>query len=185
MHLAGLQCAALLHPTSSSFSGVSVMLQVRIAVELASLKLPFKKGLLMARELGAPAVGIDAPPEVRPQALSHTRVRPMREKLDDLNLRAAALTFRTRRGYYVLDDLEARLEATRRSLKLAYELGTNVVVNHIGRVPTEADSDATSTLVGALTDLGRYGQKVGAALAAETGSESGAELAKLIARLPP
>ena len=161
------------------------MLQIRIAVELASLRLPFKQGLLTARELGAQAVEIDARHELRPEALSHTGVRQVRKMLDDLNLRVAAVSFRTRRGYYVLDDLEARLEATRRALKLAYDLGTNVVVNQIGRVPPESDSAAMSTLLAALTDLGRYGQKVGATLAAETGTESGEELAKLIAHLPP
>jgi sugar phosphate isomerase/epimerase len=68
---------------------------------------------------------------------------------------------------------------------MAHDLGTNAVVNHVGRVPPESDSAALSTLVQALSDLGRYGQRVGALVAAETGSESGAELAGLIARLPP
>src|SRR5262249_56339946 len=81
---------------------------------LGSLKLPLKKGWLRARERGARGGEIDARHELRPEALSHTGVRQVRKMLDDLNLRAAALTFRTRRGYYVLDDLEARLEATRR-----------------------------------------------------------------------
>jgi sugar phosphate isomerase/epimerase len=39
--------------------------------------------------------------------------------------------------------------------------------------------------VQALADIGRSGQRVGALLAAETGPDSGAELAQLIARLPP
>ena len=51
-------------------------------------------------------------------------------------------------------------------------------------MPAEGESEATSTLIGALTDLGRYGQKVGAFLAAETGPDSGEVLAKLLARLP-
>ena len=45
------------------------MLQIRIGVELASLRLPFKKGLLTARELGADAVEIDARQELRPVRL--------------------------------------------------------------------------------------------------------------------
>jgi sugar phosphate isomerase/epimerase len=52
-------------------------------------------------------------------------------------------------------------------------------------VPPESDAAARDTLVQALADLGRYGQRVGALLAAETGTESGADLAALIARLPP
>jgi sugar phosphate isomerase/epimerase len=159
------------------------VLQIRVGVELASLQLPFKRALLIARELGAEAVEIDARDQLRPEDLSHTGVRHLRKLLDDLNLRVCAVTFRTRRGYAVLDDLEARLDATRRALKLAYDLGASVVVNHIGRIPA-AESPAASTLVQALADLGRYGQRVGATLAAETGTESGADLAALIAQLP-
>ncbi len=161
------------------------MLQIRIGVELASLRLPLKQALLTARELGVEAVEIDAKSELRPEDLSHTGVRQVRKMLDDLNLRVCAVAFRTRRGYAVIDDLEARLDATRRAMKLAYDLGTKVVVNHVGRIPPASDAAALGTLVQALTDLGRYGQRVGAFLAAETGTETGAELAALIARLPP
>jgi sugar phosphate isomerase/epimerase len=161
------------------------VLQIKLGVELASLRLPLKKGLLMARELGAEAVEIDARNELTADDLSHTGVRHVRKMLDDLNLRISAVRYRTRRGYQVMSDLEARIDATKRAMRVAYELGTNVVVNHIGRVPAENDSAANSILVQALSDLGRYGQRVGALLAAETGTESGEELARLIARLPP
>jgi sugar phosphate isomerase/epimerase len=161
------------------------MLQIRLGIELASLRMPLKKALLTARELGVEAVEIDLRNELRPEDLSRTGVRQIRKMLDDLNLRISAARFPTRRGYATADDLEARIDATKRALSAAYELGTGVLVNHIGRVPPETDSAATSTLIQALTDLGRHGQRVGALLAAETGTESGEELAKLIARLPP
>ena len=161
------------------------MLQIRLGIELASLRMPLKKALLTARELGAEAVEIDLRNELTPDDLSRTGVRQIRKMLDDLNLRISAARFPTRRGYSSLDGLEARIDATKRAMLSAYELGTNVVINHIGRVPPETDSSATSTLVQALTDLGRHGQKVGALLAAETGTESGPDLANLIARLPP
>jgi sugar phosphate isomerase/epimerase len=70
-------------------------------------------------------------------------------------------------------------------MKLAYDLGTNVMVNHAGRIPPESEPAALGTLVQALSDLGRYGQRVGAIFCAETGTESGGDLAALIARLPP
>jgi sugar phosphate isomerase/epimerase len=161
------------------------MLQIKLGIELASLRLPLKKGLLTARELGVEAVEIDLRSELRPEELSRTGVRQVRKMLDDLNLRISAVAFRTRRGYHVTDELDARIDATKRALLSAYELGTGVVVNHIGRIPPDSDADATSTMVQALSDIGRYGQKVGAILAAETGTESGEELAGLIARLPP
>jgi sugar phosphate isomerase/epimerase len=161
------------------------MLQIKLGVELASLKLPLKKALLTARELAAEAVEIDARNELKPEELSQTGVRQLRKMLDDLNLRVSAVAFRTRRGYHVLDGLDARIEATKRAMRLAYDLGASVVVNHIGCVPPETDVAATSLLVQALTDLGSHGHKVGAVLAAETGTESGEQLAGLIARLPP
>lgn len=161
------------------------MLQLRLGIELASLQLPLKQGLLMARDLRAEAVEIDLRHALSPDELSQTGIRQIRKLLDDLNLRISAVAFRTRRGYDVAADLEARVDATKRAMRQAYELGTGVVINHIGRVPADADEASTHLLVEVLTDLGRYAQRVGATLAAETGTESGAALAGLIARLPP
>jgi sugar phosphate isomerase/epimerase len=134
--------------------------------------------------MGAEAVEIDGRSEFNADELSRTAVRQVRKMLEDLNLRVSAVTYRTRRGYQVQDDLERRVAATQQALKLAYELGTNVVVNHIGRVP-EKGTPAWSIMAEALADIGRYGQRVGATLAAETGTESGEELAGLITSLPP
>lgn len=161
------------------------MLQIRVAVELASLRQPFAQALLTAARLGAEAVEIDGRNEVSVADLSHTGVRQVRKMLEDLNLRVSALSFRTRRGYGAVTELDRRVEATKKALKLAYELGTNVVVNHIGRVPSDDDLQTLTTLRTALADIGREGQRVGAMLAAETGTESGADLLKLIESLPP
>ncbi|QDU27611.1 Xylose isomerase-like TIM barrel [Anatilimnocola aggregata] len=161
------------------------MLQIKVAIELASLKLPFKQALLTAAQLGAEAVEIDGRNELSTAELSRTGVRQVRKMLEDLNLRLSAVSFRTRRGYNVIDDLDRRVDATKQALKLAYDLGTNVVINHIGRVPPAEDVQGLTTLRTALMDLGREGQRVGAFLAAETGTESGADLRKLIDSLPP
>lgn len=160
------------------------MLQIRVGVQLASLRLPFKQGLLTAARMGAEAVEIDGRSELKADELSRTGVRQVRKMLEDLNLRVSAVTYRTRRGYQVADDLDRRVQATQQALKLAYEIGSSLVINHIGRVP-EKSSPAWSTIVEALSDIGRVGQRVGATLAAETGTESGEELAGLIAALPP
>jgi len=161
------------------------MLQIKVAIELASLKLPFKQALLTAAQLGAEAVEIDGRNEVSVADLSHTGVRQVRKMLEDLNLRVAALSFRTRRGYSTVAELDRRVDATKHALKLAYDLGTNVVINHIGRIPPDEEHSTLTTLRTALMDIGREGQRVGAFLAAETGTESGADLRKLIDSLPP
>jgi sugar phosphate isomerase/epimerase len=155
-----------------------------IAVQLRSLRLPIKQALLAAKRLGVAAVEVDARGEINPNELSQTGLRQLRKQFDDLDLRVAAVGFRTRRGYDVADELERRVEATRGAMRFARALGSSLVVNQVGRVPEKSEGRAWHSLVEVLADLGIYGQHVGALLAAETGSESGADLARLIAALP-
>jgi sugar phosphate isomerase/epimerase len=161
------------------------MLQMKIGIQLSSLRLPFKKALATAARLGADAVEIDARGEIKPADLTRSAARQVRKMLDDLNLRVCAVSFRTRHGYNVAENLEARVEATKDAMRMAYDLGASVVINQVGRIPSEPQGPAWELLVQSLADIGRHGQHVGALLAAETGSESGADLARLIAALPP
>ena len=160
------------------------MLELRIGIQLASLRLPFKKALHTAADLGADAVEIDARSQLKPREFSQTALRQLRKMLEDCNLRVCAVGFRTRRGYNVLEDLDRRVEATKEALQLANRLGAPVVINHIGRVPDESEGSDWDSLLQVLTDLGRFGQRTGATLAAETGSEDGSNLARLINALP-
>jgi sugar phosphate isomerase/epimerase len=158
--------------------------EVKIAAQLASLRLPLRKGLIAAARMGADGVEIDARSEIRPQELTGTALRELRRLLDDHNLRVSAVGFHTRRGYDVPDNLERRLAATKAAMKMAADLRAPVVVNQVGSVPAEPSGRSWDTLVQALADLSVYGQHTGARLAAQTGTESGADLARLIAALP-
>ncbi|MGE0605711.1 MAG: sugar phosphate isomerase/epimerase family protein [Pirellulales bacterium] len=160
------------------------MLDLKLAIQLKSLKMPFKQALLTAHQLGAKAVEIDARGDIRPQDLTNTAVRQLKKTLEDLHLRVAAVGFHTRRGYNAVEDLDARVEATKAAMKMAQVLGAPVVVNQVGRVPTESQGRDWDMLVEVLRDLGLQGQRIGATLAAETGSERGPDLARLIAALP-
>jgi len=157
---------------------------LKVGIQLASLNLPLKKALPVAARLGATAVEIDARGEINPQNFSDTARREFRRLLEDLNLRVSAVGFQTRRGYDVPDDLERRVAATKAAMKMAHALGAAVVVNQVGRVPAEPGSPGWELLVQSLTDLSAYGQRTGALLAAQTGTESGADLARLLAALP-
>jgi sugar phosphate isomerase/epimerase len=75
--------------------------------------------------------------------------------------------------------------ATKGAIKFAYQLRAPIVVNQLGRVPADSTGPAWATLIDVLADLADYGQRNGALLAAQTGSESGADLARLLAALPP
>jgi len=159
--------------------------QIRVGIQLANLRVPFKKALLTAARLGADAVEIDARFQLKPSEFTRTGIRQIRKTLDDHNLRVCAIGFPTRRGYDNLDGLDQRVQATKEAMQFAYDLGSAVVVNQIGRVPAAQDGPAWQTLIEVLTDLGAYGQRVGAFLAAETGTEDGTDLVRLINALPP
>jgi sugar phosphate isomerase/epimerase len=160
------------------------MPQLNVGIHLPSLRQPFKKAMRTAASLGAAGVEIDARTDVRPAEFSATGLRQLRRLLADLNLRVSAVTFITRRGYDVEEDLARRVDATKAAMKLAYDLRAKAVVNYIGRIPSDMASREWNTLVQALADLGAYGQHVGAFVAARTGGESAEDLQRLLAALP-
>jgi sugar phosphate isomerase/epimerase len=157
---------------------------LKIGIQLASLRLPLRKGLAAAARLGASAVEIDARGEIRPQELSGTALRELRRLLEDHNLGVSAVGFPTRRGYDDPGQIERRVAATKAALKMAADLRAPVVVNQVGRVPEKSEGREWNLLVETLSELSAYGQHVGALVAAQTGTESGADLARLIAALP-
>lgn len=157
---------------------------LKIAIQLSSLRLPFRKAIATAKRLGVDAVEIDARGEIRPAELTQTGLRELRRLLDDAGLRVAAVGFHTHRGYDSPDELERRLAATKAAMKFAADLRAAVVINQVGHVPAEPGGPGWNLLVQSLTDLSRHGQHIGALLAARTGSESGPDLARLLAALP-
>lgn len=160
------------------------MLELKIGVHLKSLRLPFKAALRAAAELKVDAVEIDARGEMNPRDISDTGYRQLRKLLDDYNLKVSAVGFYTRRGYNVEADLDRRIEATKQAMEFAYRLGCRVVVNYIGQIPESPESAGWELLLATLSDLGRFGQRAGATLAARTGAEQGQRLAELIDALP-
>ncbi len=161
------------------------MLKLKKSIRLESLRLPFKKAIATAAEIGAEAIEVNGRTEIRPAEMTRTAVRHLKKMLTDLNLTVSAVHYPTRRGYGVTDDLDRRLDATKAAMKMAFELGCNIVINRIGSVPEDSASPRWSTMTQALTDLGTYSQKSGAWLAARSGSESAETLKGLIDSVPP
>jgi sugar phosphate isomerase/epimerase len=79
--------------------------------------------------------------------------------------------------------LERRVFATQAAMRFAVELGTDVVINRVGRVPA-SDDPRFAKFLEPLTALGTYGERVGARLAAQTADASPTDLARLIGALP-
>ena len=160
------------------------MIESRIAIQLSSLKQPFKKALATAAQLGATAVEIDARGEINAQTISTTGMRDLRRMLGDHDLSVSAIGFQTRRGYDDHDEIERRVSATKAVMKFARGIGAEVVTNQIGMVMHDEKSANWKLLVEALTDLSLYGHQVGARLCAQTGNESAADLKRLLDALP-
>ncbi len=134
------------------------MPELKVAIHLPSLRQPFKQALLTAARLGASAVEIDARNDVRPGDFTGTALRQLRKMLDDLDLRVAAVSFITRRGYTEEQDLARRVDATKEAMQFAYDLRASVVVNYIGQIPAstaDAPNPRWDILVEVLRDLGR------------------------------
>jgi sugar phosphate isomerase/epimerase len=163
---------------------VALYSSLQFSIQLGGLGMPFSRAVNLAAELKADAVEIDAQGEITPENLSGTGLREVRKMLTDRRLRVAAVTFRTRRGYGTPDELDRRVAATKAAMELASRLAAPLVVNAIGPIPSDDDPAGRQLLRDVLSDLGRFGNRVGATLAAETGSESGSQLAHLLAELP-
>lgn len=157
---------------------------IKIGIQLSSLRQPLRKAIQTAARLGASGVEIDARGELKPQDLTHTALREIKRLLEDNNLRVAAVGFRTRRGYDVADEIDRRVAATKAAMRMAADLRAGVVINQVGRVPSEPVGRNWNQLVQTLSDLSLFGQHAGVLLAAQTGSESGPDLARLLHALP-
>ncbi|QDS95045.1 Inosose dehydratase [Roseimaritima multifibrata] len=160
------------------------MPELKIAARLSAFNLPLKKALHAAAQAGATGVEIDARNGVRPSELTDTACRQLRKMLDDLNLRVSSVRFQTRHGYGHQNRLDERVDATKQAMRMAYRLGCDVVSNQIGRIPADPESESYKQLATVLSDLGRFGTHIGAFLAAETGTESGEQMAALLTADP-
>jgi sugar phosphate isomerase/epimerase len=157
---------------------------LKIGIQIASLRLPLKVAVPLVAEWGVQAIELDARRGFTPAEASQTALRQLRKMLADHRLRVSAVSYATRRGYDVAEDLERRIDGTKWAMKLAGALGSPVVVNRVGDIPEQPDEPAWTLLLQVLQDLGRHGQHVGALLAAETGAEDPAALKRLLEALP-
>ena len=159
------------------------MLKLKKSIFLDTLRQPFKTAIVTAAKLGADAVEINGRSEINADELSRTGVRHIRKLLADLQLSVSAIHFQTNYGYGDLKLLDRRIEGTKATLGLAYELGCSVVVNRIGKIAEVSDLNRT-TMIQALSDIGNFGQRTGAWLTARTGADDGESLKELIDALP-
>jgi len=155
---------------------------MKIGVRLESMGLPLRRALTEAQRMGVSGVQLDAIGDLAPRALSQTGRRELLQLLRSHDLVVTALGCPLRHGLDYAENQEARIHYVQEYLSLSYELGPARVIVQAGRVP-ESDQDARFlVLTESLQTLGRYGDRVGAILALETGLEPGSSLARLLKR---
>src|SRR3954464_7856306 len=159
--------------------GVTVltMNRLKIGIRLESLGLPLRRALAEASRLGVGGVQVDAAGDLSPTALSQTGRREVRHLLRGHHLEWTALGCPLRRGLDEAEDQQPRLEHVRKVMDLSFDLGPGVAVVQAGAAPDGPDSPGGALLRESLLAVGRYGDRVGARLALDTGLESGAALA--------
>ncbi|GAA4432898.1 sugar phosphate isomerase/epimerase family protein [Bremerella cremea] len=157
---------------------------IPLSVQLRSLRLPFRKALQTAGELGADGIEIDLRNELRPEDLSQTGIRHLKKILSDYNLKVASVSFPTRRGYNVLEDLERRVAATKTAMTAAYDLGAKVLVNRIGGIDPDMEAETNGRLLEVLDDLARHADICGVTFAAKTGQVDGPVMKEFLDKLP-
>jgi sugar phosphate isomerase/epimerase len=155
-----------------------------IAVRLESVGQSFREALPLVAKAGFQGVEFDAVGDLAPAQLSQTGRREVQSLLRRYGLRLVALGFPTRHGYDHLDRLEARIEGTSAAMLLAYELGASIVINQLGQIPPAEEESKRKILTDSLVRLSSEGDRVGAIIAFQTGSESPKVLAELLNSVP-
>jgi inosose dehydratase len=170
----------------------------RVSVGAVALSRDLRTALRKVRELGLHGVELDVRSGLDAEQMSQTGIRQIRKWLADEGLVVPAVAFPTRGGYGDPERLEGRIAATKSAMELARALGASVVLNHIGDIPPEPravegdkkddakpkEDPRWKLLVEVLADLGDWGHRVGAVLAAEAGRSSPRDLLRLFDALP-
>jgi L-ribulose-5-phosphate 3-epimerase len=156
---------------------------MKLGVRLESLGVPIRQALAAAERLGVTGVQVDAAGNLAPDRLSDTGRREFHHLLRSHGLELTALGCPLRHGFDTPTNLQPRIDHVRKVLTLSFDLGARVVVVQAGRIPEKADDPRSAPLTESLLALGQHGDRVGAVLALETGSESGATLRQFLDRL--
>jgi len=151
---------------------------MKIGVMVESFRAGLDGGLTAAAELGADGVQMYATRgETHPDAMDKTARADLRKKVADLGLEFSAICGDFGgHGFQIAEDNPKRIENSKKVMDLALELGCSVVTTHIGVLPADRSHPRYGVMKAACEELGRYGDRVGATFAIETGPEPAAVL---------
>jgi sugar phosphate isomerase/epimerase len=159
------------------------MARLKIGVCLNSLDVPFRRALAEAQKMGVRGVQMACLGDLAPDALSQTGRREVRHLLKSHDLELSALFCPLRRGLDVPENLQARIDCLKKAMTLSFDLGPRLVIAEVGQIPDHETDPRLPLLQESLGELAAHGDRIGAALALETGRDSGTWLRKFLGRI--
>ncbi|MBC7328658.1 sugar phosphate isomerase/epimerase [bacterium] len=144
---------------------------MKLGVVDVNFRLPFEEALRKAREIGFQGVQIWVTGELDPERLEKGACW-VKETVKRYGLEISALCGDLGYGFAHEEGLEWRIKKTKEYLAYSVELEAPIVTTHIGVIPEDKKHPDWDKLRRSLDEIGSYGEKVGAVLAAETGPEA-------------
>ncbi|MEN8255317.1 MAG: sugar phosphate isomerase/epimerase [Verrucomicrobiota bacterium] len=149
------------------------MAKSKIGVIGDSFRLPLRKSVALARELGAEGISFYA----ATPAFSREDPREFKKYCADSGIEIASLIGELGgHGWQREDENETRIPQLKRIVDLAVDLGTPVITAHIGVVPEDGNSPRYAVMQSACREVGRYAADHGVCFGIETGPEPAATL---------
>jgi sugar phosphate isomerase/epimerase len=156
------------------------MRPLQFALTVRSLNGPLKPALLLASELGAAGVQLDARNDLTGIDESSTGRRHFLHMLEEAGLKLASIDFPVRRGLCDPERLDARIESLKQTMEFAYQLKSRVVTIRLGDLPAESDQPGNSLVRTVLADVARISNRVGVTVAVNPGRESASSVVGLL-----
>lgn len=154
---------------------------MKIGAMVESFRVGLDAGLEAAKAVGADGVQIYAVKgEMHPDNLNPAGRGALKRRLENLALELAALCGDFGHGFQDEAANPKRIDDSKKVMDLALDLGCTVVTTHIGVVPADKKVKRYATIAKACEQLGRYGERIGATFAIETGPEPAAVLRALL-----
>ncbi len=159
-------------------------------LKIATLADWFGKGLLEgireSKRCGAQGVQLYAWNELNPFTISEEKIREVLQTAQDNGQTITALCGELTEiapgghGLEVAAENPPKVEYLKRVIDLAVKLNCRVVTTHIGIIPQEESGPRYQALLGSMSDLGQYAQKLDCWVAIETGPEPIARLSRFV-----
>ncbi|MGL4419059.1 MAG: sugar phosphate isomerase/epimerase family protein [Gemmataceae bacterium] len=163
------------------------MSRLRISVVLEELELPPREGITAAARLGVSGIAVNAIGPLAPAQLGETARREIRTLLRSQNLDAVGFLCPLRNGLDEPQNLEPRIEAIRRAMQLAVDVGARQVIVPFPKLPPQPEISAPQemfraehlpkvvpapgieALREALRNLSNFGDHIGCIISLEAG----------------